>query len=106
MVLHDGVDADDPELDALRAAGVDVVDGRVRRIVTGDDGHVAAVELTDGDRIDADAVVVGPRFRVRAEPFASLGLEPAAHPTGLGDFVETDATGRDGGARASTRPAT
>ena len=92
-MLHDGVDADDPELDALRAAGVDVVDGRVRRIVTGDDGHVAAVELADGDRIDADAVVVGPRFRVRAEPFASLGLEPAAHPTGLGDVVETDATG-------------
>ena len=92
-MLHDGVDVDDSELEALRAAGVDVVDGRVRRIVTGDDGHVAAVELADGDRIDADAVVVGPRFRVRAEPFASLGLETAAHPTGLGDFVETDATG-------------
>ena len=106
LVLHDGVDADDPELEALRAAGVDVVDGRVRRIVTGDDGHVAAVELADGDRIDADAVVVGARFRVRAEPFASLGLEPAEHPTGLGDFVETDATGRDVGARASTPPAT
>ena len=96
LVLHDGVDADDPEVEALRAAGVNVVDGRVRRIVTGDDGHVAAVELTDGDRIDADAVVVGPRFRVRAEPFASLGLEPAEHPTGLGDFVETDADRGDG----------
>ena len=63
------------------------------RIVTGADGHVAAVELADDERIDADAVVVGPRFRVRAEPFVSLGLRPAAHPTGLGDFVETDATG-------------
>ena len=67
--------------------------GSVRRIVTGADGHVAAVELADDDRIDADAVVVGPRFRVRVEPFASLGLRPAAHPTGLGDYVETDATG-------------
>jgi SAM-dependent methyltransferase len=37
--------------------------------------------------------VIAPRFRVRAEPFASLGLRPAAHPTGLGDVVETDATG-------------
>jgi 2-polyprenyl-3-methyl-5-hydroxy-6-metoxy-1,4-benzoquinol methylase len=72
---------------------VNVVDGRVRCIVMGNDGHVAAVELTDDDRIDADAVVVGARFRVRAEPFASLGLEPADHPSGLGDFVETDATG-------------
>ena len=93
LVLHEGVEADDPELDALRAAGVAVVDGRVRRIVTGDDGHVAAVELTSGDCVDADVVVIGPRFNVRAEPFASLGLEPAEHPTGLGDFIETDAAG-------------
>jgi SAM-dependent methyltransferase len=37
--------------------------------------------------------VVGAGFRVRADAFASLGLTPAPHPTGLGDFVETDATG-------------
>jgi SAM-dependent methyltransferase len=37
--------------------------------------------------------VVGPRFRVRAEPFSSLGLKPRPHPTGLGDFIETDANG-------------
>jgi SAM-dependent methyltransferase len=30
---------------------------------------------------------------VRAEPFVSLGLRPAVHPSGLGDFVETDVTG-------------
>ncbi|MDP8909098.1 MAG: NAD(P)/FAD-dependent oxidoreductase [Chloroflexota bacterium] len=93
LVLHDGVDAGDPDVEVLRTAGVSVVDGRVRSIVTGDDRHVVVVELTDGDRIDADAVVVGARFRVRAEPFASLGLKPVEHPTGLGDFVETDATG-------------
>jgi thioredoxin reductase/SAM-dependent methyltransferase len=93
LVLHHGIDADAPELEALRAAGVKVVDGPVRRVVMGDDGHVAAVELTDGDRIDADAIAVGPRFRVRTEPFASLGLKPAEHPNGLGDFVDTDAAG-------------
>jgi hypothetical protein len=63
----------------------------VRRLVTGNDGHVAAVELVNGDRLDADAVAVGAPFRVRAEPFASLGLIPVPHPNGLGDFVETDA---------------
>ena len=61
--------------------------------MTGDDGHVAAVELANGDRIDADAIAIGPRFRVRAEPFASLGLTPAEHPNGLGDFIETDEAG-------------
>jgi thioredoxin reductase/SAM-dependent methyltransferase len=93
LVLHDGVDTDAPELEALRNAGVKVVDGPVRRIVTGDDGHVAAVELADGTRIDADAVAVGPRFRVRVDAFESLGLEPSQHPNGLGDFVETDPNG-------------
>jgi thioredoxin reductase/predicted O-methyltransferase YrrM len=93
VVLHDHADVESSQVDALRAAGVEIVHGHVSRIVTDDDGHVAAVELADSERIDADAVVVGPRFKVRTEPFASLGLRTAAHPTGLGDFVETDASG-------------
>jgi thioredoxin reductase/SAM-dependent methyltransferase len=93
VVLHDPADVDDAELDALRASGVKIAQGKVSRIVMGTDGHVAGVELADHGSIAADAVAVGPRFRVRAEPFASLGLRPAAHPTGLGDFLETDATG-------------
>jgi thioredoxin reductase/SAM-dependent methyltransferase len=93
VVLHDHVDVESSQLEVLRAAGVEIVSGQVRRIVTGDDGRVAAVELADGERIEAGAIAVGPRFRVRAEPFASLGLRTAAHPTGLGDFVETDETG-------------
>ncbi len=93
VVLHGPADVDRSELEALRAAGVDIVDGPVLRIVTGADGHVAAVELVGHDPIDADAVVVAPRFRVRADPFEPLGLRLAPHPSGLGDVVETDATG-------------
>jgi thioredoxin reductase/SAM-dependent methyltransferase len=93
VVLHDAADVDNAELDALRASGVKIVQGPVSRIITGTDGRVAAVELAGHGSIGADAVVVGPRFKVRAEPFAPLGLRPAAHPTGLGDFLETDATG-------------
>jgi thioredoxin reductase/SAM-dependent methyltransferase len=97
-VLHDGVDPASAalassQLDGLRAAGVTVVDGPVRRIVTGPDGHVASVELANGERIDADAVAIGPRFHARVEPFAGLGLATVPHPTGLGDFVETDLMG-------------
>jgi thioredoxin reductase/SAM-dependent methyltransferase len=93
LVLHHGVAPENPEVEVLRAAGVRIVAGRVGRVVVGDDGQVAAVELTDGERIEADAVAIGARFRVRADPFLSLGLRPAEHPTGLGDFVETDAMG-------------
>jgi thioredoxin reductase/SAM-dependent methyltransferase len=93
VVLHDGVDADDPEVQVLRAAGVDVVDDQVRRVLTGGDGHVAGVELAGGGRIDAGVVAVGPRFRARAEAFAALGLELTAHPSGLGEVVEAAPTG-------------
>lgn len=94
IVVHDGaVDPDDPQLDLLQAAGVEVAHGVVARIVTGGDGHLAAVELADGRRIEADAVAVGPRWRARAEALAPLGLEPVLHSTGLGDHIETTSTG-------------
>lgn len=93
LVLHGDVKTDDPQLEALRAAGADIVDERAQRVITGDDGHVAAVALANGGRIDADVVVVSPRFKARAGAFASLGLEPSEHPSGLGDFVETGQTG-------------
>jgi thioredoxin reductase len=93
IVLHGAVEVDNAELDVLRAGGVDVVPGPVRRITTGANDRIEAVQLADHENIDADAVVITPRFRARAGPFAPLGLRPAPHPTGLGDFLETDETG-------------
>ncbi len=93
LVLHSGIDAEDPELADLRAAGVVIVDARVSRLITGVDGHVEAVQLTSGARLEADAVMIGTSFRARAEPFVSIGLSTVAHPSGLGDVVAVDATG-------------
>lgn len=93
VVLHDQAEVDASTLDALRAAGVDIRSGTASRVVTGADGHVAAVELADRAQVAADAVIVTPRFRARVEPFTALGLRTVAHPSGLGDFVETDTTG-------------
>lgn len=93
VVIRGDVEVDSVELEALRAGGVEVVHGVVARIVTGDDGEIAAVELSDSERIAADTVVVTPRFTVRVEPFEPLDLQAVPHPIGLGDFVETDATG-------------
>ncbi len=93
LVLHGGHGADEDELEALRAGGVDIRRGPVSRVVTGDDGRIAAVDLTGGERLDADAVAVGPGFRARAEPFLPLGLRPVPHASGLGDHLETDASG-------------
>lgn len=93
LVLHDPVGVGDAEVDHLRTAGVSVVRDEVRRVLTGADGHVAGVELAGGELVHADAIVVTPLFRARIEPFEPLGLLAATHPSGLGDIVETDATG-------------
>ena len=93
VLVHDGAGVGDDELAALRASGVDVREGPVRRIVTGSDGHIAGVELVDGAVIDAEVVAVGPRFRARTEAFAPLGLSAVEHPTGLGNALATDDLG-------------
>ncbi len=94
VVLHDPDLADDERLPGLRAGGVTIVDGPARRVLADAQGHVTGVELADGTRLDADAVVVGPRFRARIEPFASLGLSTQPHPSGAGDVVPVDAGGQ------------
>jgi SAM-dependent methyltransferase len=93
VVLHDGVDASLPEVVALRDANVPVVVERVRRVVSGPDGRVEAVELVGGDRLVADAVVVGTRFAARLDAFGSLGLVAQEHPSGMGAVVAADPTG-------------
>ena len=93
LVLHDGVAPDHPQLEILRNSGVAVVDQRVQRIVADEHGRVCAVEFVGGDRIKADALAIGPRFRVRAEVLESLGVRPVQHVSGLGDFIETTPAG-------------
>ncbi|MFT3854524.1 MAG: NAD(P)/FAD-dependent oxidoreductase [Ilumatobacteraceae bacterium] len=93
IVVHDPTGIDDAMLDLLGAGGVEIVRSRVRRVVSGTDGRVSGVELADGRTLDADAVVVHPRFRARAEVFAPVGLTSVAHFTGVGDAVEVDPMG-------------
>lgn len=93
VVLHGDVKVDESAVDLLRAGGVTVVRGQVRRVVTADAGRLTGIELTDGQRVEAEAVVVGPRFKARVEPFTALGLHTTDHPTGLGDVVEVDTSG-------------
>lgn len=92
VLVHGNVAVDEDTVEALRAAGVSVDHGVVQRVVAGADGRITSVEV-DGRRIEADAIVLSPRFRVRAEPFEPVGLPLTAHPSGVGEVVETDASG-------------
>lgn len=94
VLIADGVEVDQGEVDTLSAAGVDVrVGTTATRVLADADGRLTGAELTDGSTVEADAILVGPRFQPRAEPFAGLGLRPASHVTGMGEVVEVDGMG-------------
>ncbi len=63
---------DDDE--ALAALGVEVVDGPVEALAV-EDGRLTGLRLADGSHVAADALVVAPRFRARADLLAGLGVE-------------------------------
>lgn len=96
VVLHDPSGLDGGTVEALAASGVTVERGEAGRILTGPGGEVSGVELADGRVLEADAVVVGARFRARAGVLAGVGVTTTAHPSGAGDVVTVDARGETG----------
>ncbi|MFY1677741.1 FAD-dependent oxidoreductase [Streptomyces sp. WMMC905] len=93
VVLHDPTGLDEEVVEALAASGVGVERGGVARVVTGPEGEVSGVEMSDGRTLEADAVVVGARFRARADVLAGVGLSTIPHPNGAGDILAVDASG-------------
>jgi thioredoxin reductase len=70
-----------------------VVAGEVAALEIEDD-RLTGVRLRDGRLVERDAIAVGPRMVARAGFLASLGLHPAPHPSGYGEYIPADATGR------------
>ena len=93
LVISADLEVDTDDVAAFEAGGTDLLRGDVRRIIDGPNATLAAVELTDGRRLAADAVVVTTHLRPRVEAFGELGLELQPHPIGVADFVATDPTG-------------
>jgi thioredoxin reductase len=82
----------------LAAAGVQVQEGEVVAL-EGPAHTLESARLADGRSVPLDAVVVAPRTLARSAVLDSLGLEPEAAPSGLGEQYasgpggETDAPG-------------
>ncbi|TQM84577.1 thioredoxin reductase [Saccharothrix saharensis] len=81
------------QAEQLAARGVDVVAGEVASLdVAGD--RIVGVRLVDGRTVGREVVAVAPRMVARAGFLAALGLRPVPHPSGMGEHVAADPTGR------------
>jgi len=81
------------QAEQLAARGIRVVDGEVAAVEVADD-RLTGVRLRDGRVVRRDAVVVATRMVARADLLAGLGLRAVEHPSGVGEYVPADPTGR------------
>ncbi|GAA1103391.1 NAD(P)/FAD-dependent oxidoreductase [Streptomyces javensis] len=81
------------EAEQLAARGIRVVDGEVASLELVED-RLVGVRLRDGDVVKREALAVASRMVARTGFLAALGLRPVEHPSGAGEHIPSDATGR------------
>ncbi|WP_330181703.1 NAD(P)/FAD-dependent oxidoreductase [Nocardia sp. NBC_01503] len=81
------------QAEQLAARGISVVTGAVKALEIADD-KIVGVRLEDGTVVPRSAVAVASRMVARANFLAALDLKPADHPSGMGEHIPADPTGR------------
>ncbi|HEX2054469.1 MAG TPA: NAD(P)/FAD-dependent oxidoreductase [Actinomycetota bacterium] len=81
------------QAEQLASRGIRVVDGEVASLEVLED-RLTGVRLHDGTVVGREALVVSPRMVARAGFLSDLGLRPTEHPSGLGEHIRVDPTGR------------
>jgi thioredoxin reductase len=76
----------------LESRGVRIVDGEVTAVEIGND-RITGVRVAGGT-VPREAIAVGTRMVARAGFLADLGLKTVEHPSGMGEHIPADATGR------------
>jgi thioredoxin reductase len=95
LFLNGSIEPDEVELEQLAARNVTVVHGAVERLEV-KQGRLNGVKLATGGVVSIDALAVAPVFTARTQYFSGLGLRIQQHPSGMGEYVETDADGATG----------
>ena len=93
VVLHDGVELPDEEMEKLGALGVRFTRGTPQEVLTDGDALVG-LRLADGTVLERQALVVASRPHASADFLAPLGLEPKPFEMNgvtLGSVIETEA---------------
>jgi thioredoxin reductase len=95
LVVHDGVEIPDAELEKMSAIGVRIVLGTPQEVVTKGDALVG-LRLADGSVLERDAIVVASKPHARADFLAPLGIEPKPfemNGVAFGSVIEIEPTG-------------
>lgn len=95
LFLNGSIAPDEVELEQLAARNITVVHGAVERLEL-KQGRLSGVKLATGGVVSVDALAVAPVFTARTQYFSGLGLRIQQHPSGMGEYVETDAEGATG----------
>ncbi|MGH2719417.1 MAG: NAD(P)/FAD-dependent oxidoreductase [Actinomycetota bacterium] len=85
----------DEQAQELLARGIRIVDGELASLEAVGD-RLAAVRLRDGTSVEREVVAVATRMVARTGFLADLGLRPVEHPSGVGEYLVADSTGRTG----------
>jgi thioredoxin reductase len=93
LFVHTAQAPAEEQAEQLAARGVGVVTGPVAALEVVDD-RLTGVRLADGTVVAREALVVASRVTVRAPFLEGLGLQAVQHPSGLGEYVVADPTGR------------
>jgi thioredoxin reductase len=81
------------QAEQLAARGITVVPGPVAALEAGG-GQLTGVRLAGGTVVPVRALAVSPRMVARGGILATLGLKPSEHPSGMGEYIAADPTGR------------
>ena len=92
VVVHEGTGPDDDDRRRLLARGVKILECPIAEVVV-DGERVRGLRLTDGRVVEADAVVVAPRFVARARLLTDLGIGTVPSPMGNGEAIDTSPRG-------------
>jgi thioredoxin reductase len=83
----------DEQWGQLAARRINVVEGEVAEIEVAED-RITGVRLADGTVFSREVIVVGPRAALRVGFLDGIGLHPQPHPSGMGEHLPADPTGR------------
>ncbi|WP_210502886.1 bifunctional NAD(P)/FAD-dependent oxidoreductase/class I SAM-dependent methyltransferase [Nocardioides xinjiangensis] len=95
VVVHDGVELPDEEVEKLGAIGVRFAHGTPREVVI-DGDRLVGLRLADGSVLERQAIVVASRPRARIDYLGPLGIKPKPFEVNgvpFGSVVEVEPTG-------------